>query len=195
MNLTFSPSSFYTDASDQDILNAIPALRVPVAANEISSASIIVVGNTIGGLATAACLKNAGFDNVNVFEDSSRGSDGRWVVLDDASIAILKGIDVLGNSENSLQIRKMRWTEDRLSDGTIICRQPCPYFTANNLEILQALSGILPNGCLLSGSKVNSFERMENGKIKVYVENGTSHDCDIIIAANDPRSTFRHQVC
>ena len=47
----------FTQGSAQQLLEALPSLRVPAASAELVEARVLVVGASVGGLATAACLR------------------------------------------------------------------------------------------------------------------------------------------
>lgn len=92
-------ASWCTDASAQDLLAALLKLSVPMASSAVFGARVAVVDGSIGGLVAAACLRAAGFSNVQVFERSAGLQPGARIGVSDASMAILKGLGVLGCAE------------------------------------------------------------------------------------------------
>jgi len=124
------------------------------------------------------------------------------------------GSDADGGSAEPALCR-MRWTEERLADGEVLLRQPFPGFAIRYSELLSSLEGLLPEGTVTRGYKVSRLERRlvsrqlgqiscaadsEESPILVHLEaadqNGTQPfldplECDVVIAADGPRSSFR----
>ncbi|CAE8600706.1 unnamed protein product [Polarella glacialis] len=204
-------SSFFTDAGGQELLAALPSLHVPqVSHPALLGARVLVVGGSIGGLAAAACLRAAGFQKVQVLERSAPGAQppGAGVGLDDATMAILKGLGVpcwaaVGSSaaaatsksaSKAMVVQPMRWTEERLACGRVLLRQPFPYFAALYAELRVALTELLPAGTVVSGHKATRLERLPDGTLRVHCAEGLPVECDLCICADGPRSAFRRDV-
>lgn len=134
------------------MLAAIPALSVPPSIGASSSASaglfhkrVVIIGGSIGGLATAACLRAAGFINIQVVEKAKEHRRGAGIALDDASIGILKGLGLTlgstvaaiggedgdthsddGEERNTqenysapdIKVQMLRWAEERVVNNS-----------------------------------------------------------------------------
>lgn len=111
------------------ILESIPSLVVPPANPSLpkkTTMRIGIVGGSIGGLAAAACLQKAGFDNITVLERATEHRAGAGIGLDDASVGILKGLGLemmaassskkenSSEKRNSITVQSMRLTEERV---------------------------------------------------------------------------------
>lgn len=218
-------ATFFTDATTEDLVAALPSLAVPKASPAVASARVVIVGGSIGGLAAAACLRAAGFKHVRVVERSHNVQPGAGIGLDDASAAVLKGLGVLGSGNGGSDasarssepaLCRMRWTEERLACGTVLLRQPFPGFAIRYSELLSSLEGLLPEGTVTRGYKVSQLKRQqiqpthnssatgsEESPVLVHLEaadqSGVQHflaplECDVVIAADGPRSSFRSQL-
>mmetsp|Transcript_33473 Transcript_33473/g.94726 ORF Transcript_33473/g.94726 Transcript_33473/m.94726 type:complete len:623 (+) Transcript_33473:71-1939(+) len=180
--------SWFTDAPLEEILAALPSLAPPQASPNVAQRRVVVLGGSIGGLAAAACLHAAGFSQIQVFErSSSLLRAGAGIGLDDASVAILKGLGALP----SVALQRMRWTEERTPQGRVLTRQPLPYSAALYAEVQHALAALLPEGCVTYGRKATSAEVQQDGTTRVQFQEGPPATCDLLVAADGPRSAFR----
>ena len=186
----------FTDAGADDLVAALPALTCPKASPAVAKARVVVIGGSIGGLAAAACLHSAGFADVRVLERSSALQAGAGVGVDDASLAILKGLGVVGEGGTlpKASLERMRWTEERTAAGKTLLRQPFPYCAVLYAELQRALAALLPECSVSYGRKVASAEELPDGTMRVHVQDGAAIDCDLVIAADGPRSAFRDKV-
>lgn len=186
--------STFTDATTDELLAALPSLSVPKACSALADARVLIVGGSIGGLAAAACLQAAGFTNVRVLERSAGDQKGAGIGIDDVSAAILKGLGVFGCTTKAVAVQRMRWTEDRLSCGKTLLRQPLPYFSSLYSELQRGLLAKLLPGSVTFGSKATRVEHMPQGGLRVHFAEGSEIECDVLIAADGPRSAFRGEV-
>lgn len=191
---------FYTDGSTSAIIHEIPQILIPQANELIIATRFVIIGGSIGGLAAAACLRAAGFRSVTVFERNPTSQQGAGISLDDASVAILRGLRIIDEDKvnrQQLSIQKMRWFEDRLANGTMLCRQPLPYSAVLYSELLNAIKDVIPPESIVSDRKVARLEYIENSSVRVHFENADIPpvECDAVIAADGASSTFRTEVC
>lgn len=186
----------FTDLSIDELASVIPSLVAPEASPAVATARILIVGGSIGGLAAAACLRAAGFTKVQVFERCPGLGVGAGLGLDDASLGILKGLGVVGGSGTlpTASLQRLRWTEERTVEGQIFCRQPYPYCATLYSALQQALAALLPEDVVTYGKKVVAADMMPNQSVHVHSEDGSTTECDLLIAADGPRSAFREQV-
>ena len=147
-------------------LNSLPSLSVLAATNNslLTKKKIGIVGGSIGGLAAAACLQKAGFCDITLIERATEHRPGNGIGLDDASVAILKGLGfemVISNedgesedssSDNSkISVQQMRLTEERVlnpdsPDSTdVALQQPYPYSAVLYSELAQGLEFVVKN--------------------------------------------------
>ena len=87
-----STSKIYTNGSTKEILQLIPRLVIPKANSSIMNTRVVIIGGSIGGLTTAACLRAAGILNITIVERNVNAMVGAGLGLDDASIGILSGL-------------------------------------------------------------------------------------------------------
>jgi 2-polyprenyl-6-methoxyphenol hydroxylase-like FAD-dependent oxidoreductase len=188
---------FFTSASAESILDALPYLHIPRASDHVANKRVVIVGGSVGGMAAAACLHAAGFTNVRVIERSEHVQTGAGISMDDASTSVLKTLGIMGN----VTLQKMRYNEERHEDGTVLCRQPFPYCGVLYSELLSALSGVVPAGWVEVGRKVvqvvTSTCCEESGEESICVQcaDGEEIMCDMCIGADGPRSLVRKHVC
>lgn len=173
-------------------LSTLPALTVPLANPALAKARVVVIGGSIGGLAAAACLRAAGFKDVKVMERSCIVQPGAGLGVDDVSAAILRGLGVAG--EEGEVLRLMRWMEERHADGRVIQCQPFPYFASRYSTIRQALADALPD-VITYGRQALSVERRADDTFLVHFKDAPPVECDLVIAADGPRSVVRRQLC
>ena len=180
----------FTHCSTEQLIQAIPSLSIPLSAN-LTDTSVLVVGASVGGLATAACLRAAGFSRVQVVEKVSQQQSGAGLGVDDVSIGILKGLGALTTKPPALQ--KLRWTEERTAEGHTISRQPFPYFAARYSEIVTSLAALLPQDAIRYSCGVESITTGQGGEVVKFLD-GTSEQYDMVVAADGPRSALRQQL-
>eukprot|EP00929_Paragymnodinium_shiwhaense_P076385 TRINITY_DN39273_c0_g1_i1.p1 TRINITY_DN39273_c0_g1~~TRINITY_DN39273_c0_g1_i1.p1 ORF type:complete len:604 (-),score=84.47 TRINITY_DN39273_c0_g1_i1:309-2120(-) len=183
----------YTEASADELVRALPSLDLPKAAAAVKDLRIGVVGGSMGGLAAAACLRRAGFTNVQVFERSAVWQRGAGIGIDDASMAILKGLGVLQLLGEG-RTQRMRWCEERTSAGKTIYRQPMPYFSGLYDTVRRGLLETLPPSTVISDCKVVSAQHLADGSCSLEFSNRPAVTCDVVIAADGPRSVLRTSI-
>ena len=192
----------FTVGSVEELLAQVPALKAPPASPAVAGARVLIIGGSIGGAAAAACLRAAGFQHVQVVERSSGLQPGAGIGMDEATVAVLKGLGVpLAEASASapagaVVLQRMRWCEERLVSGQAVLRQPLPYFAARYSQLQQGLMQRLPEESISFGRKALRVERLEQGEsgLRVHLDSGEPIDCDLCICADGPRSAFRSQL-
>ena len=202
------------EGTTDSILEAIPPLKISKANHQHAAdlvhnnTRVVIIGGSIGGMATAACLAAAGFTDITVLEKAAEHRHGAGIGLDDASVAILKGLGIaLGSSSSNnnnhqnivdITVQKMRYTEERNGNARLL-RQPYPYSAVLYSELGKGLEKAAATSTSKSANSV-TIQRgckalkveSENGISKVYVEGREQPlECDLVVAADGPRSRFR----
>lgn len=198
--LLSSPASGagFTVASVEELLERVPALTVPPASPALASARVLIIGGSIGGAAAAACLRAAGFRHVQVVERSEGLQAGAGIGMDEATVAVLKGLGVpLATTATGYLLQRMRWEEERLASGHTVLRQPLPYFAARYAQLQQGLIQRLPADSVSFGRKAVRLEKLggcddhPDGTVRVHFASGEPIDCDFCVCVDGPRSGFR----
>jgi 2-polyprenyl-6-methoxyphenol hydroxylase-like FAD-dependent oxidoreductase/catechol 2,3-dioxygenase-like lactoylglutathione lyase family enzyme len=180
--------NLYTEGTTSEILSALPTLFPSAACPSLLDSKICVIGGSIGGLCVAASLIQSGFskENVTVLEKSLQAQPGAGIGLDDASLAILKGLGLPllchnndddderkakknNGSETATRpvapvaVQRMRYIEDRLANGQVLTRQPYPYLAVRYAELVRGLENLpaLADGVLVRGQKAVRIEQLQ----------------------------------
>jgi 2-polyprenyl-6-methoxyphenol hydroxylase-like FAD-dependent oxidoreductase/catechol 2,3-dioxygenase-like lactoylglutathione lyase family enzyme len=173
--------NLYTEGTTAEIISALPTLFPSPASPSLLDSKICVIGGSIGGLCVAASLIQSGFskENVTVLERSLKAQHGAGLGLDDASLAILKGLGVPLLSHNSnddsdnketatrpvapVAVQRMRYVEDRLANGQVLTRQPWPTMAVRYAEVVRGLEHLpaLADGVVLRGQKAVRIEQLQ----------------------------------
>ena len=178
---------WYTKASAGEILEALPTIAVPQASASVRHLKVGIIGGSVGGLAAAACLAKAGFQDVAVFERTTAEQSGAGISLDDASAAVLKGL----GCASGLRLQKMRWIEEKTRCGATLSRQPYPFSGVLYAELVRALRSVALE--VSSGRKATAVDAVADG-VEIRFEDGAVHRCDVCIGADGPRSLVRRVV-
>ena len=182
--------------------SACQPLTVPPASPALASAHVLIIGGSIGGAAAAACLRAAGFRHVQVVERSEGLQAGAGIGMDEATVAVLKGLGVplattaTGSPEGAVVLQRMRWEEERLASGHTVLRQPMPYFAARYAQLQQGLIQRLPADSVSFGRKAVRLEKLggdhpDGTAVRVHFATGEPIDCDFCVCVDGPRSGFR----
>ena len=157
---------------------------------------LIISGGGIGGMAAALALHRAGMQ-VTVYERSPAFSEvGAGMSLWPNATRVLRSLDVLGpileGGEPVLQF------DLRRPDGTLISGIPMtgyqtPALCIHRADLHLALRDRLPEGCLVSGRRVEGFSQYADG-VAVRFASGPDEEADGLIAADGIHSVVRAQI-
>ena len=184
----------YADMEASALVALVPCLRVPLASGAVKDLDMVICGGSVGGLAAAACLRAAGFTKVKVLERAAAGlRAGAGVGVDDASLAILKGLGV------EIELRPARWIEERISGEALIQRQPYPYWSSRYVDVVEGLLTKVDD--IVSFSHRATNVEIVDDKVRVVSAKDNSEEeeeeevrCDVAICADGPRSPWRKLV-
>jgi 2-polyprenyl-6-methoxyphenol hydroxylase-like FAD-dependent oxidoreductase len=95
-------------------------------------------------------------------------------------------------------LQTMRLTEERWAlSGERISRQAFPYMAIRYAELQRSLSEVLPPDSIAYGRKVLRIEPLGAGALRLAIKaaDAVCHvDCDLVVAADGPRSLLRRHV-
>ena len=157
---------------------------------------LIISGGGIGGMAAALALHRAGMD-VTVYERSPAFAEvGAGMSLWPNATRVLRSLGVLEpiveGGEPVLQFDLHR------PDGTLISGIPMTGYETQALcihraDLHRALRDRLPEGCLVSGLRVEGFSQDADG-VAVRLSSGPDAEADGLIAADGINSVIRAQI-
>lgn len=152
---------------------------------------VAVVGGSLGGLTAACLLRDAGHD-VTVFERSSKPLEQRG-----AGIGLLRatyrypvergGIDLDSISVETDHIRYLR------QDGGVELDQKHKYLFSSWNTIYRVLMDCFDPDRYLLGHELSDFSQSIDG-VSIEFANGTTFDCDLLVAADGIGSTVRNRL-
>jgi 2-polyprenyl-6-methoxyphenol hydroxylase-like FAD-dependent oxidoreductase len=157
---------------------------------------LIIAGGGIGGLTAALALNRAGFD-VAVYERASAFTEigagmSLWPNATQVlrSLGVLKQVLVSGEAVTHFNLYR---SNGKLISAIAMTGFQTPALCIHRADLHQALRSQLPEGCLISGQRVESFEQDSNGVI-VRFEGGHEVRADGLIAADGINSAVRAQI-
>ena len=202
------------------VLESLPALSVPPANSSLTKIKplrIGIVGGSIGGLAAAACLQQAGFNDITVLERATEHRAGAGIGLDDASVGILKGLGLEltvatttttttttrsekeDASTNRITVQSMRWTEERIlnpnapnDDKPVTLQQPYPYSAVLYSELAQGLEAAVTKGSTNHNDHRGVATTIQRGSkvVDIIHPNTTTHPSNgLTVSVEDVTST------
>jgi 2-polyprenyl-6-methoxyphenol hydroxylase-like FAD-dependent oxidoreductase len=151
----------------------------------------IVVGGSLGGLFAANMLLRKGWD-VEVFErvpDELAGR-GAGIVTHPELFEAMAAAGIPLDASVGIDVLS-RVTLDQ--DGDVVLENALPQTLTAWGKMYQVLRGAFPDSLYRSGGSVVSVESTES-HASVTLADGTTHQADIIIAADGFRSTIRQQL-
>jgi len=149
---------------------------------------VTVIGGSLGGLAAALVLRDAGCD-VEVYERSEVPLEGQGagIVLNPATVRYFTENDVLGTDEISTSTCWLRYMD---RDGSIASEHPFNYrFTSYN-ALYRGLLGCFDEEHYHLGEKVVGFDQEADG-VTVRLASAHEERCHLLVCADGIRSTGR----
>ena len=163
---------------------------------------IIVIGAGIGGLAAALTLGRAGFE-VQVFEQAAQLREvGAGVQISPNATRILHRLG-LEEALRRFGVRPRASVVRRWDDGQVITHQPlgdtcehnfgAPYYHFHRAELLDVLSGAVPDGVLELDHRCVSLTQRDD-RVEVRFHNGATAAADVVVGADGIHSTVREAI-
>lgn len=166
----------------------------------------LVVGGSIGGLASGLALLRSGIEDVQVFERAPGPlKRGAGVGLDDISIRILQQL-LSGTSSGGTMLSKlqpMRLLEERASkSGNVLLRHEYPYHAVYWEDVysmllagFQEVGGKVHFGCKVVGvTQRHDATALEMSVVVLTLEDGSSVTGDLVVGADGPHSKICPQL-
>jgi len=160
------------------------------------SKKLIIAGGGIGGLTAALALNRTGFD-VAVYERAPAFTEiGAGMSLWPNATRVLRSLGVLEqmlvSGEPVTQFNLYR-PNGKLISAIAMTGFQTPALCIHRADLHQALRSQLPEGCLIPGQRVKSFEQDSDGVIARF-EGGYDVRADGLIAADGINSAIRAQI-
>ena len=154
-------------------------------------AKILVVGGSLGGLFAANILLRQGHD-VTLLEKTIGSLDGRGagIVTHDALAEALKAAGVTVDETLGVPVTK-RVTLG--ADGQCLGEMELPQVLTSWSRLYQMLKESFPSERYLQGKTVKSVTQDTNS-VKVFCEDDSEYDAELLIASDGIRSAVRAQV-
>ncbi|MDB5293352.1 MAG: Salicylate hydroxylase [Phycisphaerales bacterium] len=163
----------------------------PTANTGAAALRVAVLGGSLGGLAAALALRQAGHD-VTVYERSegTLHSRGAGIVIQGEVLQLLAGQGVDPSGLPGVMSRVRQYLG---GDGRPVSEQYMPQSQTSWEAIYLALRGRLPEAQYVPGHKHVGFEQRDSS-VTVQFENGRSTDVDFVVAADGHQSLARAQL-
>jgi 2-polyprenyl-6-methoxyphenol hydroxylase-like FAD-dependent oxidoreductase len=160
------------------------------------SKKLIIAGGGIGGLTAALALNRAGFD-VAVYEQAPAFTEiGAGMSLWPNATQVLRSLgvleQVLASGEPVTQFNLFR-PHGKLISAIAMTGFQTPALCIHRADLHRALRSQLPEGCLIPGQRVESFDQDSDGVIARF-EGGQEVRGDGLIAADGINSAVRAQI-
>jgi 2-polyprenyl-6-methoxyphenol hydroxylase-like FAD-dependent oxidoreductase len=164
--------------------------------------SIAIVGAGIGGLATAAALRNRGF-TVNVYEQAQRFLRiGAGIQMSPNAMKVLRGLG-LDRTLQSIAFAPTTSLNREWDSGAVTnefplgesaeARYNAPFLTMHRGDLHAALASLVPAECLHLGRQLVGLDQSSTG-VDLSFADGTRVRADAVIAADGVHSLVRDAV-
>lgn len=165
----------------------------------MSTPRIAIVGAGIGGMSAAIALSRIGAA-VTLYEQAGAfGWVGQAINLAPNAVRALDGLGLGDRIRHGAWRPTWRLSRDWKS-GAITSRVEmaeganerygAPMLTVHRAELIAALAGALPAGCLRNGHRLHNFADT-GGSVRLAFDNGTHAECDVLIGADGIHSRVR----
>ena len=158
--------------------------------------SIAVVGAGMGGLASAATLRQAGFD-VQVYEQASRfGRIGAGIQMMPNSMKVLRGIGIEDRLRKVAFAPYSHLNRDAYT-GELLRELPmpeslfgAPYLCMHRADLHDALASVVPAETIHLNKKLTGLDQ-KGGVVTLSFEDGSKATADAVIGADGVHSIVR----
>lgn len=169
------------------------------------SKKILIAGAGLGGLTTAACLLQAGYD-VEVYEQAAKlGEIGAGIQLSAPAVKVLHNLG-LENVLKSVSVKPQAFEFRLFNSGEVLHKVPlaktheeshgAPYYHIHRSDLHQILANKVleldPKSVHLNSEATGFSEN--NQKVILHLTNGRKVEGDILIGADGIKSVVRDQI-
>lgn len=166
-------------------------MTAPHAATKTGRLRIVVIGGSLGGLLAGNLLHRAGHD-VTVHEriGEELAERGLGIATHPELHAAFKRLGIAVDETFGVPIH------DRVAmgtDGRILARYELSQLQATWGHLYRSLLGVFPRERYLMGATFQRVEPLDKGA-RVFFEDGTVIDADLLVGADGSRSTVRTQL-
>lgn len=166
---------------------------------------ILIAGAGLGGLATAACLLQAGYD-VEVYEQASKlGEIGAGIQLSAPAVKVLHNLG-LENALKAVSVKPQAFEFRLYNTGEVLHKVPlaktheeshgAPYYHIHRSDLHQILANKVlelgPNSVHLNSEATGFTENNQNAFL--HLADGRKVKGDILIGADGIKSAIRDQI-
>jgi len=186
---------------------------VRLAGSEVTEANplrVIVAGGGVGGLMTAKALSKVPTLKVSMLEQATQFARfGGPIQLASNALSLIRDIDedlfdklmakftFTGNRQNGLvDGLRTEWYCPFDAMRTAADGFDLPYTgVVDRPDLQEVLLDAIPEGTCVNGKKVSSYKILPNYEgVKVFCEDGSEHECDVLIGADGIWSATRAQM-
>jgi salicylate hydroxylase len=163
-----------------------------------------IIGGGLGGLAAAAFLLRAGFEDVRVYEQAPQlGEVGAGIQVPPNAVRLLRRLGI-GEALDDAGVRlEVGWELRRWEDGRALYSQRlgsaceerygAPYYVAYRPGLLDALRSVLPAGIVQLGRRCVGLEQ-DGDEVGVAFADGGRIAADVVVGADGIHSVVRDAV-
>src|SRR5262245_19066319 len=162
---------------------------------------IAIVGGGIGGLATAAFLRRAGFD-CSVYEQAPRLAEiGAGLVVAPNAARLLRRLGVLEDFATRAVRLDVGWEFRRWQDGTVLSAEDLAAacerlygehtYTANRADLEKVLRSAVPDSRVRLGKRCVDLTVGDDGRPVLCFADSESVESDVVIGADGIPSVVR----
>jgi 6-hydroxynicotinate 3-monooxygenase len=160
---------------------------------------VAVVGAGIGGLATAATLRQVGFD-VQVYEQAGRFARvGAGIQMMPNSMKVLRGLGLEDRLRRvafaPISHLNREWDSGEISNELPMPEERfgAPYLCMHRAELHAALASVVPSASVHLGKKLISLEQSESG-VTLGFADGSRAQADVVVGADGVHSVVRELI-
>lgn len=164
---------------------------------------IAVVGGGIGGLAAAGFLRKYGL-TAHVFEQAAELKEvGAGIVTAPNVVRLFRSLERFEHFERSAVPLRAAWQFQRWEDGRVLSSEnldpACEElygektYTVHRADVLDTVRGAVPPEWVTLGLRAVGVEQVGD-HYRIDFSDGSSHEADVVIAADGVHSVVRQQV-
>lgn len=164
---------------------------------------IIITGGGIGGLATAVALERQGFDDIVLLEQAPELSEiGAGIQVSNNGARLLRHLGLEEAVRETACVSRGNYYYG-IEDGELILetvagewgeqRYGAPFFHIHRAALLEVLRSHTRSTQIRLGTRLSRVEESADN-VTVHLDDGTSLEADLLIAADGIHSTVRSQL-
>jgi 6-hydroxynicotinate 3-monooxygenase len=172
----------------------------PPQAFRVNNLSVAVIGAGIGGLATAAALRQIGVD-VTIYEQAPRFARvGAGIQIGCNAMKVLRAFGLEPNLR-AAAFYPRSWNNRDFDTGEVRFdmifgeaaeeRYGAPYLLAHRGDLHAALTSVVPENVLRLDHQLVSLKQRADGSVRLDFANGVKVDADAVVGADGVHSVVR----